>query len=587
MLKDAAEIIRSRFDLYYVQVYLTNPSQTYLNLQAGTGHVGEELLARSHRLPLNTGSINGRAATEKRSVIISDTTKSATFRPNPLLPNTRSEMAVPLLIGEKVVGVLDMQSEMAGSLNQDLLSAFEALAGQLAIAIQNANLLAETEQSRAEVEAQAQRLSRTNWANYLDAIHRPEETGFVFEQNKVVPMVQGEQLMKNDSALTAPIAVTGEAIGNITVEMEGQSPISRTSDLINTVARQVAQQIESLRLLENAEQYRFEAEEASRRLTREGWKNYKENTSGNLSYLYDRREVRPLNGDSTDQHASTVPLKIRDELIGTLSIQGLSIDDKESLNLATAVAERLSAHIESLRQFDETKRGQVELDKRAQQLAAVAEISTASSKELDIDKMLASVVYLTQRKFDLYHAHIFTFDENTSMLHIAACGWKEGDEHEGTHGTTTIPLEQEQSLVARAARTRQAVIVNDVRNEPGWLPNPLLPDTSSELAVPLVIGDQVLGVLDVQSDRINAFSDEDANIQTTLASQVATALQNARSFTRAQKQAERETTLNLISQKIQSATTVDAVLQIAARELGHALGAPMTIAQLSMKDKEK
>ncbi|MBK7318275.1 GAF domain-containing protein [Candidatus Villigracilis affinis] len=587
MLKDAAEIIRSRFDLYYVQVYLTNPSQTYLNLQAGTGHVGEELLSRSHRLPLNTGSINGRAATEKRSVIISDTTKSATFRPNPLLPNTRSEMAVPLLIGEKVVGVLDMQSETAGSLNHDLLSAFEALAGQLAIAIQNANLLAETEQSRAEVEAQAQRLSRTNWANYLDAIHRPEETGFVFEQNKVVPMVQGEQLMKNDSALTAPIAVTGEAIGNITVEMEGQSPISRTSDLINTVARQVAQQIESLRLLENAEQYRFEAEEASRRLTREGWKNYKENTSGNLSYLYDLREVRPLNGDSTDQHASTVPLKIRDELIGTLSIQGLSIDDKESLNLATAVAERLSAHIESLRQFDETKRGQVELDKRAQQLAAVAEISTASSKELDIDKMLASVVYLTQRKFDLYHAHIFTFDENTSMLHIAACGWKEGDEHEGTHGTTTIPLEQEQSLVARAARTRQAVIVNDVRNEPGWLPNPLLPDTSSELAVPLVIGDQVLGVLDVQSDRINAFSDEDANIQTTLASQVATALQNARSFTRAQKQAERETTLNLISQKIQSATTVDAVLQIAARELGHALGAPMTIAQLSMKDKEK
>jgi GAF domain-containing protein len=117
------------------------------------------------------------------------------------------------------------------------------------------------------------------------------------------------------------------------------------------------------------------------------------------------------------------------------------------------------------------------------------------------------VVQLTQRKFDLYHAHIFTFDENTSMLHIAACGWKEGDEHEGTHGTTTIPLEQEQSLVARAARTRQAVIVNDVRNEPGWLPNPLLPDTSSELAVPLVIGDQVLGVLDVQSDRINAFSD--------------------------------------------------------------------------------
>jgi GAF domain-containing protein len=145
-----------------------------------------------------------------------------------------------------------------------------------------------------------------------------------------------------------------------------------------------------------------------------------------------------------------------------------------------------------------------------------------------------------------------------------------------------IPLEQEQSLVARAARTRQAVIVNDVRNEPGWLRNPLLPDTASELAVPLVIGDQILGVLDVQSDRLNAFTEEDANIQTTLASQVATALQNARSFVRAQRQAERESMLNVISQKIQSATTVEAVLQIAARELGRALGAPRTIAQLGL-----
>jgi GAF domain-containing protein len=111
----------------------------------------------------------------------------------------------------------------------------------------------------------------------------------------------------------------------------------------------------------------------------------------------------------------------------------------------------------------------------------------------------------------------------------------------------------------------------------------MLPDTLAEMAIPLVIGEQVLGVLDVQSDRLNAFSEEDANIQTTLASQVAAALQNARSFARAQKQAKQESMLNAISQKIQTATTVEAVLQIAARELGHALGAPLTIAQLGVK----
>jgi GAF domain-containing protein len=126
-------------------------------------------------------------------------------------------------------------------------------------------------------------------------------------------------------------------------------------------------------------------------------------------------------------------------------------------------------------------------------------------------------------------------------------------------------------------------VVNDVKNEPGWLANPLLPDTASEMAIPLQVGDQLLGVLDVQKEYINAFTDEDVSIQTTLASQVATALQNARSFAQAQQQAEREGMLNAISQKIQSATTVEAVLQIAARELGHALGAPLTIAQLGMK----
>jgi GAF domain-containing protein len=203
---------------------------------------------------------------------------------------------------------------------------------------------------------------------------------------------------------------------------------------------------------------------------------------------------------------------------------------------------------------------------------------------MEMDKLLSTVVQLTQRQFGLYHTHVFIYDEAVEELRIAACGWKEGDENEGTNETVSIPIGQEQSLVARAARTRQVVIVNDVKSESGWLANPLLPDTASEMAVPLVIGDQVMGVMDVQSDHVNAFSEEDANIQMTLASQVATAMQNARSFAQAQQQAEREAMLNTISQKIQSATSVEAVLQIAARELGHALGAPLTIAQLGMKD---
>jgi GAF domain-containing protein/methyl-accepting chemotaxis protein len=588
MLKDACELILKEFNLYYVQVYLTDPSQTTLQLEAGTGNVGEQLLARNHSLPLNTNSINGRAAVEKRPVVISDTTHSTTFRQNPLLPETRGEMAVPLIVADKVVGVLDMQSSQPGVLNAEVLSAFEALAGQLAVAIQNANLLAETEQARAQVEAQARRLVRQGWNEHLDAIHKPEQLGFVFDHDRVLPLadVNESDLPEAGQAISASISVTGESLGTLAVEITDESRREQTTELVNIVARQMAQQIENLRLLESAERYRFEAERAARLQTIEGWQAYiSSRTTDSLGYLYNLNEVRPSNNEQDDDNALTIPVKARDEKVGRLSIQGLTSDNQEEIELANVVAERLGAHIESLRLFEETRRGQAELDKRAKQLAAVAEISNVSSKELDVQKMLESVVHLTQRQFGLYHAHIFTFDDNTSTLQIAACGWRADDEHEGTHETVSIPLNREQSLVARAARTRQSVIVNNVKSEPGWLANPLLPDTESEMAVPLVVGDQVLGVLDVQSNIINAFTAEDANIQTTLASQVATALQNARSFAQAQKQAEREAMLNVINQKIQSATSVEAVLQIAARELGHALGAPMTVAQLSMKNK--
>ncbi len=396
LLTDAAEIIRTQFGLNYVQVYLTNPSQTALLLQAGTGSVGAELLSRAHQLPLNTVSINGRAAVEKKSVVISDTTSSTTFKPNPLLPDIRSEMAVPLLIGERVVGVLDMQSREPNKLNKEGLPAFEALAGQLAIAIQNATFLAQAEQARAEVEAQARRQSRANWNDYLDAIHKPEETGFVFEKNKIAPMSSTEQtrLQTNEHTLSAPIKVIGESLGSLIVEMEGQSPISRTDELINTVARQVAQQIESLRLLESAERYRTEAEEASRLITHEGWQDYLQtNASEGISYIYDLNEVKPYHKNGSQQSETadyTLPLKVREETIGKLVVQGLDKTNSEDLDLANAVAERLGAHLDGLRLSNQTEQALLKTQKLAEREQALRQITSAVRGSTDPATILRS-----------------------------------------------------------------------------------------------------------------------------------------------------------------------------------------------------
>jgi GAF domain-containing protein len=108
----------------------------------------------------------------------------------------------------------------------------------------------------------------------------------------------------------------------------------------------------------------------------------------------------------------------------------------------------------------------------------------------------------------------------------------------------------------------------------------------STLFIPLVVAGQWIGYVNAIYQQHTTFPETDVRRLTALAAQATVVINNLRQVERIQQQAERESALNVISQKIQSATTVEAVLQIAARELGHALGAPMTIAQLSMKDKK-
>jgi GAF domain-containing protein len=103
--------------------------------------------------------------------------------------------------------------------------------------------------------------------------------------------------------------------------------------------------------------------------------------------------------------------------------------------------------------------------------------------------------------------------------------------------------------------------------------------------LPLYLGTRQVGVLMLEAEEPHDFTPSETRLFESLAPQIATVLENRQQYEKAQRQAEREAMLNAISQKIQSATSVEAVLQIAARELGHALGAPMTIAQLSMKDQ--
>jgi nitrate/nitrite-specific signal transduction histidine kinase len=208
---------------------------------------------------------------------------------------------------------------------------------------------------------------------------------------------------------------------------------------------------------------------------------------------------------------------------------------------------------------------------RTKDLATVAEVGTATATILESKRLLQEVVDLIKDRFNLYHAHIYLLDEQGENLVLAAGAGEPGRimVAEGR----SIPLDREQSLVSRAARERKGVTVNDVTQAPDFLPNPLLPDTRSELAVPMVVGGNLIGVADLQSNTVGRFTDADISVGTTLASLVATSIQNVRQFEKSRAQAELETLVNMIGQKIQRTTSVEETLQTAVRELGTVIGA--------------
>ena len=529
LLAQAVELIRARFDLYYTQIYLTDPAERILALRSGTGAVGAELVRRGHRLLLGPGSINGAAAVDRRAVVVSDTTDSRIFHPNPLLPETRSEIAIPLIAGDRLMGVLDLQSAQVDGLTADQLVVFQALAGQLAVAIENANLFAEAEHARMEVEAQAQRLTGIGWKEFLDGVERSERLGYTYDLNNVTPLI--DTLIKSDepSALAAPVRIAGEPIGLL--ELEAEADRVWTEDeiaVVQSVARQVGQQAENLRLFAEAERYRREAEEAARRLAHKGWEEYLEKlTVTGTGYVYDQNQVVPLEAELRSDGPETLirSLTVQGEPIGELVVTEIENLTGEAHELVEAVSGQLSAHLENLRLLEETERGRQLLNRRAVELETVAKVSTATSTILEAQKLLEAVVDLTKVSFGLYHAHIYVLSDAGDALVLRAWAGQVGQQMV-TDGWK-IPIVWERSLVARAARTRKAVIINDVTAAPDFLPNTLLPDTRSEMAIPLIVSDTLLGVFDVQSDQVNHFLEEEARIQTTLAAQVAVALQNA------------------------------------------------------------
>jgi len=189
----------------------------------------------------------------------------------------------------------------------------------------------------------------------------------------------------------------------------------------------------------------------------------------------------------------------------------------EAFNSMTAQLRDLINSLEQ-RIFDRTRR-----------LEIIATLGEQLNAILDADELLQAVVDQTKENFGYYHAHIYLLDDSGETLVVAAGTGHAGEEMKAQ--SHSIPFKAETSLVARAARSCETIIINDVQQAEDWLPNPLLPNTQAEMAVPIIQKGQVIGVLDVQEDQIDGLDEGDAGLLRSLANQVAVALANAQLFT--------------------------------------------------------
>lgn len=214
---------------------------------------------------------------------------------------------------------------------------------------------------------------------------------------------------------------------------------------------------------------------------------------------------------------------------------------------------------------------------RTRGLEVAAQIGRRISTILDEDEMITAVVDQVQKAFNYYHVQIYLLDKTTNRLTAASGTGQPGRSMRQYGHYVTLG----EGLVGQAAANNLPLLAPDVTREHRWLPNKWLPETRSELAVPIATEKEVLGVLDVQRTSMGSLTEADTNVLQLIANQVAIALQNARQYVVTQQRAERQLLINKIGQQIQSTTAIDEALQVAVRELGRALGSDFTRVHLT------
>lgn len=278
MFERSVDFIKNELGYYHVQVFLVRDNTA--ELVASTGGVGQKLLEEKHRLAVGSNSVIGQATQYGRPILVRDTSSDPTHRFNPLLPFTRSELGVPILDGEDVIGAVDLQSATADDFQDQDIQALQTISNLLGAALRNARLFEQQErtveeQQRLYLESEAnlreirrlnRQLTRIGWEEYVTQSART--TGVTLRDDELIPnsdwtqnliaaSTSGQPIIQTANGkpgvLAVPVRLRGEIIGAIEVETGDDMPQQEALEMVEAVAQRLATSLDNARLFEEAQ----------------------------------------------------------------------------------------------------------------------------------------------------------------------------------------------------------------------------------------------------------------------------------------------------------------------------------------------
>ena|GEM_PF-1671460 len=264
LLDIVVRLVSDQFGFYHTGIYLINEAGDEAVLQAASSEGGLRMIENGHSVAVGSLGIVGYVLSQKRHRIVFDIGTDAVLFNNPDLPMTRSEAALPLIVRNKVLGVLDIHSDKPQAFSPEDIDILQTLADQVAVAIENARLLDESQAAVMQLETITADRTREAWSQEL----RKKGRAFTY-----TPLgLRAEKLpLKDENVINTAITLRGHKIGNISISRKEDAAWNKTDeDFLLEVANQIGLAIDNIRLLENATQRAKQEQTVGRLATRFG-----------------------------------------------------------------------------------------------------------------------------------------------------------------------------------------------------------------------------------------------------------------------------------------------------------------------------